>query len=191
MPLGSKAKYTAAQKRKAARIEESYEHKGVPKDEVEARCLGHREQAVRRGRKGRRPGSAQSAGQGKPRTGKHQPSVPRPPVRATHAAAALRWRPRLSESLLKEARAKDIPGRSSMRKDQLISHCAKPVEQKNPRKSGASRCLQVLVCLFGKKCRLRRCLETLQVPSVLPLRCGCIRFDVPLQQASAPSPGQQ
>lgn len=38
MPLGSKAKYTAAQKRKAARIEQSYEHQGVPKDEAEARA---------------------------------------------------------------------------------------------------------------------------------------------------------
>lgn len=38
MPLGSKAKYTAAQKRKAARIEHSYEHTGVPKEEAEARA---------------------------------------------------------------------------------------------------------------------------------------------------------
>ncbi len=38
MPLGSKAKYTAAQKRKASRIEQSYEDNGVPKSEAEARA---------------------------------------------------------------------------------------------------------------------------------------------------------
>jgi len=38
MPRGSKAKYTPEQKRQAARIEESYAHKGVPKDEAEARA---------------------------------------------------------------------------------------------------------------------------------------------------------
>ena len=38
MPRGSKAKYTDEQKRKAAHIEDSYEHKGLPKDEAEARA---------------------------------------------------------------------------------------------------------------------------------------------------------
>ena len=38
MPRGSKDKYTAEQKRKAEHIEESYEHKGVSKDEAEARA---------------------------------------------------------------------------------------------------------------------------------------------------------
>ena len=39
MPRGSKAKYTDEQKRKAAHIEDSYEHKGLPKDEAENRRL--------------------------------------------------------------------------------------------------------------------------------------------------------
>jgi hypothetical protein len=38
MPRGSKDKFTAEQKRKAEHIEESYEHKGVSKDEAEARA---------------------------------------------------------------------------------------------------------------------------------------------------------
>ena len=38
MPRGSKDKYTAEQKRKAEHIEESYEHKGVSKEEAEARA---------------------------------------------------------------------------------------------------------------------------------------------------------
>lgn len=38
MPRGDKSTYTAAQKRKAGHIEDSYEHKGVPKKEAEARA---------------------------------------------------------------------------------------------------------------------------------------------------------
>lgn len=38
MPRGEKDKYTEKQKRKADHIEESYEHKGVSKDEAEARA---------------------------------------------------------------------------------------------------------------------------------------------------------
>lgn len=38
MPRGDKDKYTDKQKRKAEHIEESYEHKGVSKDEAEARA---------------------------------------------------------------------------------------------------------------------------------------------------------
>ena len=38
MPRGSKDKYTSEQKRKAEHIEDSYEKKGVSKDEAEARA---------------------------------------------------------------------------------------------------------------------------------------------------------
>ena len=38
MPRGSKDKYTEKQKRKAEHIEESYEEKGVSKDEAQARA---------------------------------------------------------------------------------------------------------------------------------------------------------
>jgi len=38
MPQGSKAKYTAKQKRKAEHIEESYENRGVKKGEAEKRA---------------------------------------------------------------------------------------------------------------------------------------------------------
>lgn len=38
MPRGDKAKYTAKQKRQAEHIEESYEDRGVSKDESEARA---------------------------------------------------------------------------------------------------------------------------------------------------------
>ena len=38
MPRGDKSAYTAKQKRKAAHIAESYEERGVPEDEAEARA---------------------------------------------------------------------------------------------------------------------------------------------------------
>ncbi|GHC88974.1 hypothetical protein GCM10019060_12180 [Novosphingobium pokkalii] len=38
MPQGSKDAYTDKQKRKAAHIEQSYEERGVSKDEAEARA---------------------------------------------------------------------------------------------------------------------------------------------------------
>ena len=38
MPQGDKSKYTAKQQRQAEHIEESYEQKGVPAEEAEARA---------------------------------------------------------------------------------------------------------------------------------------------------------
>ena len=38
MPVGDKSKYTAKQKRQAEHIAESYEDRGVKKDEAEARA---------------------------------------------------------------------------------------------------------------------------------------------------------
>ncbi len=38
MPRGDKSKYTDKQKRKAEHIEESYEDRGIPKDEAERRA---------------------------------------------------------------------------------------------------------------------------------------------------------
>lgn len=95
MPRGSKAKYTDEQKRKAAHIEDSYEHKGLPKDEAEARAWATVNKQSGGGEKtggsGRRKAPAEKA-----RTGRNQPSAPLPAVKATRAAVALHWvrRPR-------------------------------------------------------------------------------------------------
>lgn len=119
MPVGSKAKYTAAQKRKASRIEQSYEDKGVPKSEAEARAWATVNKQSGGGEKA--GGSGQRKAPAKKAQDRHDS--------AKRAAASREGHPRNSrvslstqtkESLLKEARAKDIRGRSSMRKDQLI-----------------------------------------------------------------------
>ena len=119
MPRGSKDKYTAEQKRKAEHIEESYEHKGVSRDEAEASAWatvnkqsGGGERAGGSARK--KPASAKSADRKES---------------ARRAVVSRDGHPRSSkvsrdtqtvDSLRKEARAKDIPGRSSMRKQELI-----------------------------------------------------------------------
>jgi hypothetical protein len=119
MPRGSKDKYTAEQKRKAEHIEDSYEQKGVSKDEAEARAWatvnkqsGGGEKSGGSGRK--KPASAKSADRKES---------------SRRAVASREGKPRSSkasrdtqtvDSLMKEARAKDIPGRSSMRKQELI-----------------------------------------------------------------------
>lgn len=119
MPRGSKDKYTAEQKRKAQHIEDSYESKGVSKDEAEARAWatvnkqsGGGERAGGSGRK--KPASAKSADRKESAR------------RAVASREGLSRNSRASrdtqtvESLRKEAREKAIPGRSSMRKQELI-----------------------------------------------------------------------
>lgn len=119
MPRGSKAKYTSEQKRKAAHIEDSYEQQGLPKDEAEARAWATVNKQSGGGEK------AGGSGQRKAPAKKTQDRMDS----ARRAAASREGHPRSSrtslgtqtkESLMQEARAKDIPGRSTMRKDQLI-----------------------------------------------------------------------
>jgi hypothetical protein len=119
MPRGSKTKYTAEQKRKAQHIEDSYQSKGVSKDEAEARAWatvnkqsGGGEQAGGSGRK--KPASAKSAD-------RKESARRAVATRKGHSRASAASREAQTvDSLRKEARAKDIPGRSSMRKQELI-----------------------------------------------------------------------
>ena len=120
MPRGSKAKYTDEQKRKAAHIEDSYEQKGVSGEEAEARAWATVNKQSGGGEKA--GGSGQRKAPARKATARHDS--------AKRATASREGHPRGSraslgtqtkESLLKEARAKDIPGRSTMRKDELIA----------------------------------------------------------------------
>lgn len=118
MPRGSKDKYTAEQKRKAEHIEDSYEHKGVSKDEAEARAWAT---VNKQSGGGERSGS----GRKKPASAKSEDRK----ESARRAVASREGHSRNSkasrdtqtvDSLMKEARAKKITGRSSMRKQELI-----------------------------------------------------------------------
>ncbi|WP_248915799.1 Rho termination factor N-terminal domain-containing protein [Pseudomonas moorei] len=119
MPRGSKDKYTAEQKRKAEHIEDSYESKGVSREEAEARAWatvnkqsGGGERAGGSGR--RKPASAKSEDR--------KESARRAVAsREGHSRNSKASRDTQTvDSLMKEARAKKIPGRSTMRKQELI-----------------------------------------------------------------------
>lgn len=119
MPRGSKDKYTAEQKRKAAHIEDSYEQKGLSKDEAEARAWatvnkqsGGGDKAGGAGRK--KPAKAQAED-------RKESSRRAVATRDGHSRNSKASRDvQTVDSLMKEARAKQIPGRSSMRKQELI-----------------------------------------------------------------------
>ncbi|KAF1011784.1 MAG: hypothetical protein GAK32_00599 [Pseudomonas fluorescens] len=119
MTRGSKARYTAAQKRKAAHIEESYEQQGLPREEAQARAWATVNKQSGGGEKAGGSGTRKSAAQ--KAQDRHES--------ARRAAATREGHPRNSRaslstqtkaSLLREARTRDIPGRSRMRKDELI-----------------------------------------------------------------------
>jgi len=119
MPRGSKVKYTAEQKRKAQHIEESYESQGVSKDEAQARAWatvnkqsGGGERAGGSGRK--KPASAKSSD-------RKESARRAAATREGHSRSSMASRDTQTvDNLRKEARAKGIPGRSGMRKQELI-----------------------------------------------------------------------
>ncbi|MBI6620822.1 Rho termination factor N-terminal domain-containing protein [Pseudomonas corrugata] len=119
MPRGSKDKYTDKQKRKAEHIEESYEQKGVSEGKAEARAW-----ATVNKQSG---GGERSGGSGKKKPAEAKQSDRKESAR--RAAKSREGHPRTSkasheaqtvDSLMKEARAKNIPGRSKMRKQELV-----------------------------------------------------------------------
>jgi hypothetical protein len=119
MPRGSKTEYTEKQKRQASHIESSYEDKGLSQDAAEARAWATVNKQTGGGEKG--GGS-----------GKHTPAAAKSKARhdsAKRGAASREGNARSSEvslstqskdALLKEARTRQIPGRSKMSKRQLV-----------------------------------------------------------------------
>lgn len=118
MPRRDKDKYTDKQKRKAEHIEESYEAKGVSKDEAESRAWA--------------TVNKQSGG-GERKGGSGQKKSPQAKQKsressAKRAAATRRGVPRPGQQLedmtktelMERARKQHIAGRSSMRKAELI-----------------------------------------------------------------------
>ena len=119
MPRGSKDKYTAEQKRKAEHIEESYEHKGVSRDEAEARAWAT---VNKQSGGGERAGGSARKKPARAKSADRKESARRAVIsRDGHPRSSKVSRDTQTvDSLRKEARAKDIPGRSSMRKQELI-----------------------------------------------------------------------
>ena len=119
MPQGSKDKYTAEQKRKAEHIEKSYEQKGTPKGTAEARAWATVNKQTGGGEKA--SGSGASTPASTKKTAESDSAKRAAQSRAGHgrnSSASLDTQTR--QSLLKEARSRDISGRSSMSKAQLV-----------------------------------------------------------------------
>lgn len=120
MPRGSKDKYTAKQERKAEHIEDSYKAKGVSEDEAEARAWATVNKqsggGERAGGSGRRKSAAAKADD--------REESARWAVATRRGVPRARSAPERQEKtraqLMEEARAKDIRGRSTMRKAELI-----------------------------------------------------------------------
>lgn len=128
MPRGEKSKYTEKQQRKAEHIEQSYEERGVSKDEAEARAWATVNKQTgggeRKGGSGRtksetakradRKDSAHRAA--KARAGKS----PNKNSARSSRSASTSLTDLTRDELMQKARERDIRGRSKMRKNELI-----------------------------------------------------------------------
>ena len=121
MARGDKDKYTDKQKRKAEHIEESYENKGVSKDEAEKRAWAT---VNKQSGGGERGGSGEQTSSKTKRTARKDSAnkavATRKGISRERSSSA-----ETKESLLKKARAKNIAGRSTMSKQQLINALAR------------------------------------------------------------------
>jgi plasmid stabilization system protein ParE len=127
MPRGDKSKYTEKQQRKAEHIEESYEERGVPSEEAEARAWATVNKqsggGERKGGSGRsksstaksadRKDSAHRATQSRKDHSPDQGSA-----RESSGSTSLTELTR--DQLMDKARERNISGRSKMRKAELI-----------------------------------------------------------------------
>jgi len=118
MTRGSKEKYTEKQKRKAQHIEENYEKKGVPSEEAEARAW-----ATVNKQSG---GGERKGGSGKQKKPSQKSQARKDS--ANRAVATKRGQSlqgsleqKTKAELLQQARQKNISGRSTMRKQELIT----------------------------------------------------------------------
>lgn len=118
MPRGSKAKYTEQQKSKAQHIEEGYKQKGMPEEKAEAIAWAT-------------VNKQSGGGERKGGSGAEKPPQDKKKARQTSAKRAAATKkgisrkdslePETKATLLKQARAQNIHGRSSMNKQQLLT----------------------------------------------------------------------
>lgn len=127
MPRGEKSKYTDKQQRKAEHIEESYEERGVPEDEAEARAWatvnkqsgggeragGSGQEKSETAKRADRKDSAHRAAQSR-----EGDSPNRGSAKNDSESSSLTQLSR--DDLMEKAKERDVTGRSKMRKDELI-----------------------------------------------------------------------
>ncbi|MFA5493747.1 MAG: Rho termination factor N-terminal domain-containing protein [Porticoccaceae bacterium] len=118
MPRGSKDKYTDKQKRKAEHIEEGYKEKGVPAGEAEARAWATVNKQSGGGERSGGAGRKKSSSQ---KSRARKDSANRAVATKRGLSKQGKLEAKTKEELLKEARRKNISGRSTMRKQELIA----------------------------------------------------------------------
>lgn len=118
MPQGSKEKYTEKQKRKAEKIEKSYLEKGVSREEAEARAWATVNKQSGGGE--RKGGSGRSTSASKKARARRSSARRAAATRAGESEQG-RLENRTKEQLLRQAREKNIKGRSTMRKQELVT----------------------------------------------------------------------
>ncbi|PKM00593.1 MAG: termination factor Rho [Gammaproteobacteria bacterium HGW-Gammaproteobacteria-9] len=128
MPRGDKTKYTDKQQRKAEHIEQSYEERGVPEKEAEARAWATVNKqsggGERKGGSGKRKNetakradrkdSAHRAADARKGKSPNKGSARSAKSSSTSLTDMTR------DQLMDKARERDIRGRSKMRKDELL-----------------------------------------------------------------------
>lgn len=128
MPRGDKTKYTDTQQRKAEHIEQSYEERGVPEKEAEARAWATVNKQSGGGE--RKGGSGKSKSETAKRADRKDSAHRAADARKSKSPNKGSARSSKSSStsltdmtrdqLMDKARERDIRGRSKMRKDELL-----------------------------------------------------------------------
>ncbi|MBU1302488.1 MAG: Rho termination factor N-terminal domain-containing protein [Gammaproteobacteria bacterium] len=128
MPRGEKSKYTDKQQRKAEHIEDSYEERGVPAEEAEARAWatvnkqsgggerkgGSGQDKSETAKRADRKDSAHRAAESRSGRSPNKGSARSNQSGSTSLSDLTR------DELMDKARERDVQGRSKMRKDDLI-----------------------------------------------------------------------
>ena len=133
MPRGDKSSYTDKQQRKAEHIEESYEQRGVPEKEAEARAWATVNKqsggGERKGGSGRQ--KSETAKRADRKDSAHRATQARQGEALNRGAARKNDKPSTSlsemtrDQLMQKARKRDIRGRSTMRKAELLEALSK------------------------------------------------------------------
>ncbi|MFF7709479.1 termination factor Rho [Pseudomonas sp. NPDC007930] len=119
MARGSKDKYTVEQKRKAERIKKSYEQRGVPKAQAEGRAWATVNKQSGGGEKS--GGSGQKTSASRKHGALSDTAKRAAKTRQGHSRdSSASLETQTKASLLVEARSRNIPGRSTMSKTELI-----------------------------------------------------------------------
>ena len=118
MPQGDKDKYTDKQQRKAEHIEKSYERKGVSEKEAESRAWATVNKQSGGGNRSGGSGQKKSAGS---KAADRSDSAKQAAATRKAGSRSASLQDQTKDQLKAKARARDIKGRSSMRKQELVN----------------------------------------------------------------------